>query len=574
MGWTVSAISAVVFVSGGISLAVGVAVLRERPDPMAWPLALLTFAAFGWAVPHAISFGYTDVGLVTNFNRVLQIAATVVPVAYFIVALKYAGYGRWLRPPVYALLAVGPIATAVALLSNGVFHSLFWESVDVDQVGTVTVFTPEVGPLYWANLAHGYLFIALSFFIFAGVALKSEKIYRKQSVLMLLGGFVPTLVNVPTAIGADVAPPVDLTSASLAVSGVTFAVALFRYDLLDLSPAAYRNVPDAFGDGVLVFDGERCLVEANGHARQILDTDLDVGMTADEVFDAPVEELDGTVVTTTDEVRRFYNLRYSPLSDHREEVVGHAVVMREVTELKDHEQRLSVTNRILRHNLRNELTIILGEADQLARTEVERTTSVERILEAGKRLQDVSEKARHIQASMRFDDATLVPYDLVSVVERCIETYRGKCPEAEISLDAPEPAVVLASDYEALETVVRNVVENAIEHNDNDTPRVSVTVEAHDGTVRLSVADDGPGIPESEQEILTDGHETKLEHGSSLGLWLVYWLVSAMGGAVSFADREPRGTVVTLQFRQADGPPSEPAPARDRQPTAESVETD
>ena len=60
-----------------------------------------------------------------------------------------------------------------------------------------------------------------------------------------------------------------------------FALALFRYDLLDLSPAAYRNVPGAFGDGVLVFDGEKRLVEANDHARRILDADLDIGMTAD-----------------------------------------------------------------------------------------------------------------------------------------------------------------------------------------------------------------------------------------------------------------------------------------------------
>jgi len=553
MGWTLTTLSVVVFASGLVSLAVGIAALREHPDPMAWPLALLTFAAFAWAVPHAISFGYTDVEVVTDLNRLLQISTTVVPVAYFIVALKYAGYDRFLRPAVYGLLAVGPTVSALVLLSNGTVHTLFWESVGVEQVGAVTVFAPEVGPLYWANLAHGYLFIGLSFLIFARVALASERIYRKQSVLMFVGGFVPTLVNIPTALGADVAPPVDLTSASLAVSGVTFAGALFRYDLLDLSPAAYRNVPDTFGDGVLVFDGERRLVEANDHARRILDADIEIGMQAGDVFDAPVEDVDGTVVTTTEEVRRFYNVRYSPLGDHRGETVGHAVLMREVTELKDHQQRLSVTNRILRHNLRNELTIILGETQQL-----DDSGPAERISESAIRLQDVSEKARHIQSSMRSDEAGLVARDLVSVVEASLKHYRGEFPAADLTLAAPDSAFVRTSDREALATVVRNVVENALEHNDNDHPRVEVSVREEEGTVYLSVADNGPGIPEAEQEILHSDHETQLQHGSSLGLWLVYWLVSAMGGDVTFEEREPRGTVVTLRFRAAEEPPIGP----------------
>jgi signal transduction histidine kinase len=568
MGWTLTSLSVVVFASAIVSLVVGIVALRRRPDPMAWPIALLGFTAVAWAVPHAISFGYTDVGRVTDLYRVLQIAATVVPVAYFVVALKYAGYDRWLRPAVYALLSVGPAVTAVALLSNGVFHTLFWESVAVEQVGAVTVFSPEVAPLYWANLAHGYLFIGLAFVIFASVALSSETIYRKQSVLMFLGGLVPTLVNIPTALGADIAPPVDLTSASLAVSGVMFAVALFRYDLLDLSPAAYRNVPDTFGDGVLVFDGEKRLVEANDHARRILDTEPETGMEAGDLFESPVEEIDGTVMTTTEEFRRFYDVRYSPLEDHREAVVGHAVVMREVTDLKDHEQRLSVTNRILRHNLRNELTIILGETDQLDGGTLASAGSVERINAAARRLQDVSEKARHIQTSMRFDEELLVSYDLVPVVETVIARYREAFPEADLTLDAPDRAVVLAGDRRGLETVVRNVIENALEHNDSDHPQVTVTIRRIDEDVRLSVADNGPGIPSAEREILRDGHETQLEHGSSIGLWLVYWLVSAIGGDISFEDRKPRGTVVTLEFRGAEEPPADPDVVSEQRPAA------
>jgi len=567
MGWTLTTLSVVVLASGAVSLAVGVAALRERPDPMAWPLALLTFAAAAWAIPHAISFGYADLDQVLPWIRIVTAAAAVVPVMYFVLALKYAGYDRWLGRSTYALLAVVPSGTAVLSWSNDAHH-LYWQSVGIERVGDVTVFAPEAGPWYWVNLAHAYLFIGLSFLVLASVAITSERIYRKQSLLMLAGGLVPTVVNVPVALGSAIAPTVDPTSAALAVSGVTFAVALFRYDLLDLSPAAYRNVPDTFGDGVLVFDGEKRLVEANDHAERILGTDVEVGMDADELLDAPFAEVDGSVVTTTADVRRFYNVRYSPLEDHRDETVGHAVVMREVTELKDHQQRLSVTNRILRHNLRNELTIILGEAQQL-----DGNGPGDRIQEAATRLQDVSEKARHIQSSMRFEEGELITHDLVSVVESCLDRHRSEFPAADLTLAAPGRAFVRTSDCEALATLVRNVVENAVEHNDSDRPRVEVSVREGEETTYLSVADNGPGIPDAEREILDSESETQLNHGSSLGLWLVYWLVSAMGGSVSFEEREPRGTVVTLRFQRATEPPDEGGVGSTAAPTG-SAETD
>ncbi|MFB6156422.1 MAG: ATP-binding protein [Haloferacaceae archaeon] len=62
----------------------------------------------------------------------------------------------------------------------------------------------------------------------------------------------------------------------------------------------------------------------------------------------------------------------------------------------------------------------------------------------------------------------------------------------------------------------------------------------------VTVADDGPGIPEDELAAITAGEETSLSHGSGLGLWLATWGADALGGDLSFADRNP-GTVVTLR---------------------------
>jgi len=62
----------------------------------------------------------------------------------------------------------------------------------------------------------------------------------------------------------------------------------------------------------------------------------------------------------------------------------------------------------------------------------------------------------------------------------------------------------------------------------------------------LTVEDDGPGVPSHEVSAVESGRETALEHGSGLGLWVVGWAADAIGADVDYADRDPRGTTVTV----------------------------
>ena len=66
--------------------------------------------------------------------------------------------------------------------------------------------------------------------------------------------------------------------------------------------------------------------------------------------------------------------------------------------------------------------------------------------------------------------------------------------------------------------------------------------------VTVAVRDDGPGLPVAEQRILEGKEETPLEHGLGVGLWLVTWLVTSIGGEVDYEENDPRGSVVRLTF--------------------------
>ena len=93
------------------------------------------------------------------------------------------------------------------------------------------------------------------------------------------------------------------------------------------------------------------------------------------------------------------------------------------------------------------------------------------------------------------------------------------------------------------------LVENSLEHTTTDSPHVEVSVrEASDETVELSVADDGPGLPERERDILDAGTETQLKHGQGIGLWFVTWAVTQLGGDLQFRENDPEGSIVTIQL--------------------------
>jgi signal transduction histidine kinase len=107
------------------------------------------------------------------------------------------------------------------------------------------------------------------------------------------------------------------------------------------------------------------------------------------------------------------------------------------------------------------------------------------------------------------------------------------------------------SANDGVQSVVDNLLENAVEHNDADDPRVAVAVTAGHDVVRLTVTDNGPGIPDERKETVFEPGEG----GSGGGLSLVYTLVTGYGGDVWIEDAEPRGTRFVVELPRADGEP-------------------
>jgi len=246
--------------------------------------------------------------------------------------------------------------------------------------------------------------------------------------------------------------------------------------------------------------------------------------------------------------------------------------------IKEREQRLEVLNRVLRHNLRNDMAVIINYADMLPELvdDPDVAMASDKIVTMGQGLTELGTKAGKIEQAFQSAEEGLQPVDLAPIVDETVDDLRAD-HDVEISVSMPEATEVLALSTVAM--AVENVCANAVDHNTNPDPTVEISVDAEtaagvdtaeavgssgsdDSTgstektasgdngerIRLTVADNGPGIPDQEINVLTTGRETALEHGSGLGLWLVYWLAEKSEADLQFGESELGGAAVSLVF--------------------------
>ncbi len=241
---------------------------------------------------------------------------------------------------------------------------------------------------------------------------------------------------------------------------------------------------------------------------------------------------------------RVLDVRYYPIEED-EAVTGLVAVLRDVTDREDRGHQLEVVDRVLRHNLRNSLTVVQMQAETIRE---EGTGSVaeaaDAILDHVDALLTTSEKSRDITRALT-EEETPGPVDVGRIVRATVESVTEAHPHAEVTVEGPNSVAAFAADSVA--RAIEELLTNAIIHGDGEHPSVRVGIEPDAEAVRVSIADDGPGLPDVERDVLEDGTEIDaLYHGSGLGLWLVHWIVRRSGGSASVETGATGGTTVTI----------------------------
>ena len=527
---------------------------RHRETAALWPFALFVGIVGTLATVDALAAGN-----ITSLSVVWLTTFLVIPCAFTWFVIEYYGLPH-LASPLRKAAFLAPVAITLA---GGIALILAPEAAGSMTGGGSTA--PAVPSLLgFAALAEQIGLYYAGGVMFAGVALlgrvvsEYEHLDRRLAAVLSFVAVWPWLAYVITpmivgSIGIDSIIALNATGYSLSAVAVGFAVT--RGGLFDAAPAAGTLGPETvladLADAVVVIDRSHRVVTLNDAATDLfsVNTETATTVTLSECVGFDLETLrhSRTVELSHPERTRQFEATVSPISDRFDRQPGYAIVFTDVTQERVRSQRLSVLNRVLRHNLRNEMTVIRGRAALIADGGAEYTDHAETIVSSADELMSTGNRARQVEKMMSTAAATEATVSLSDLAIRVAGAYRSTYPNATVSVDIDDTLEVTVNDG-VLSTVLDNLVENAIVHNDAPTPVVTVGARTTETGVQLSVSDNGPGLPSNEKSVIKNGDENDLEHGSGLGLWAVNWGVVRLGGDLSFEDQKPQGTVIMIDL--------------------------
>ncbi|MFB6178813.1 MAG: histidine kinase N-terminal 7TM domain-containing protein [Halorientalis sp.] len=477
------------------------------------------------------------------------VAISFMGIGYLFMAIEYTNREHWITYRVGAGVVAIPAISQFLVWTND-SHGLFYGTALDPVTNRLTV---TFGPFYWLLAVVIVAYLGVGIWLLLRLS-RRQTAYLRQTAI-IVGGI--TLVLVGQLLWWLHLVPIDPLPLTSLVKSTAFLFGVARFELLDIVPVARNKVIENMRDAVFVVDRTNRIVDVNAAGKRLVDHPDPVRESIDDVFDT--DTFAGFVDTTdtqteitleSDEESRHYDFRVSPLYDDQGAQSGRLFVFRDITRLKRREEELSILNRIVRHDINNDMTVIRGRSELLAEhVEEDGRPHLDAIRESSEHVVELTENVRDLMTSITGEESIeLDRIDLVAVLETQLRQARQRYGDAEFVIEADLPDGCFVEANEMLSSVFTNLFNNAVQHNDGPC-RVTVTVEQRESSVRVEVADDGSGVPESKRdEIFGRGHKGLDSSGTGVGLYLVDTLVDHYGGQITIEESDAGGAAFIIEL--------------------------
>jgi PAS domain S-box-containing protein len=530
-----------------ISLAVYSWRRRRLPGALPFTAALL-FGAL-WAAGSILEFSAVEVAdqiVWIKFQAIWQLPVSTAVTCFI---LEYAMPGRWVNRRVLLLLSILPLLFLLLIVTND-FHLLVWRSFSYgDPV------TPLLGPLGWIGIAYGYGFVMVNLTVFSWMFIRSPQ-HRGFVMIMLLGQLVfrtSYLLEKTHVLQMDL--PGDLFGIGFVY--VLYAIALFRFQVLDPMPFARHMAISQMREGMLVLDLEGRVVSLNPASEQIL------GVAERQVkgqsivdllpaYQAGLLEAEETEIELISQEVRHYTLASSSMHDWRGQAVGRLLLLHEVTGQKRAQAQLLEQQRAVvilneRESLARELHDSIGQTLGYAAFQVD--AACEQITKgqaklAAVQLDRLGNALREAHADVRAHildlQAAPVPHQpYFAGLRHYLNGFTHNYSiQAVLSVDEKLGNEVFPPDVGMhIFRILQEALSNARKHGMARCVEVAFHMEDH--LVRMTIQDDGAGF---DPDQFTPAEE------SHFGLRFMRQRAEAMGGCLFVVSQRGQGTQVVLEI--------------------------
>jgi len=337
------------------------------------------------------------------------------------------------------------------------------------------------------------------------------------------------------------------------------AAAVFLEDEGALEAAAVSDLVDAsLSDDALAIDPETTPDHSLWQAYESGEQQIaDCGVPIGEALMVPMGEHGVLAISPGEGSYETEDRQYARILAHTTQVALEQLVReRELrgsrASIKRRNEQIEFFNGVLRHSLRNAMLVVQGRADHLReQLDEDEQHHIDSITEWCDRLSEMSDAIRDINETVTASESErLEAVSLSAAVHSAVESGVPADSDATVEL-AIDDEQVLANHL--ADEVLASVVENAVEHNTSDQPRVEIETQHAGDWIQVRVADNGPGITDELKTTVFERSLSNDQTAGGFGLYFVSVMMDLYGGKVWYEDNDPSGAVAILEFQRVEG---------------------
>jgi len=206
-----------------------------------------------------------------------NIVVALIPVTWLRFVFEFIERHEWKRLRLFWPFLIPPFLTTALMLTNPLHH-LYWSETRFVHIDGYLAFQVNHGILYLFPMLLNYAMLLVGVALIANEYVRGRSIYRRQFYWIASGIAFGIAFNVVYVFHLIPGVRKDLTSIGFALGSVTYFIGIYRYRFLELTPAPRSRLFDALGEGIVVINGRKKIIDMNNTAMSILGlTDNDIG---------------------------------------------------------------------------------------------------------------------------------------------------------------------------------------------------------------------------------------------------------------------------------------------------------